>query len=91
MLILKVMDLGWKRMLEVQSKQPNIKIGDLVVYKRLDMTFIKARKKHEPLGIVVDWHDSANGYVEVIWKIYGVFQKSPCHLSKLKVISHVPS
>ena len=63
-------------------KDEAIKIGDLVAWKSQD--------SHVPgvleLGLVLDWYDSGNGYVEVLWKYHDREHIAPCHISKLEVV-----
>ena len=39
------------------------------------------------LGFIIEWYDSGNGYLNVMWSINSQIQISPCHISKLVLIS----
>ena len=72
-----------------KTKDPRMKVGDLVKHVGQIDDVIPSGRILFPscLGLVVDWYDSANGYVEVMWRYFGNTQFVPCHISKLEIIS----
>ena len=61
-----------------------MKVGDLVTDNRdhvpKDNWFRDAWLR---VGLVLEWYDSANGYVVVRW----LDSENPCHISKLEVLN----
>ena len=70
-----------------EAKDPWMKPGDLVKHVH-NITIPSGRQLLSTrLGLVVDWYDSANGYVEVMWNYFGHTSFAPCHVSKLEIVS----
>jgi len=59
------------------SNGVEVKVGDLVTHTWSNLWEV---------GLVVDWYDTANGYVVVRWYDLQTGE-NPCHISKLEVIS----
>jgi hypothetical protein len=69
-----------------KTKDPRMKPGDLV--KHITDTIPSGRQLFPTqLGLIVGWYDSANGYVEVMWRYFDKTSFAPCHVSKLKIVS----
>ncbi len=39
------------------------------------------------IGLVLEWYDTGNGYVNVLWRSHGSSYLAPCHVDKLRCLS----
>ena len=62
-----------------------VKKGDVVRWKNN----LNRTSGDNQLGLVLGMYDSAHGYVNVMWWIHNKTHVSPCHMSKLNIVSNI--
>ena len=50
-------------------------------------SLVKYKDDSSDLGLVLGWYDSVHGYINVRWQHHGKYHISPCHISKLEIVS----